>query len=139
MAEVRLSLPPANIPLVDADGRAPLTWRRFLEGVFRRLGGSTDSVFAALVTSLSGLSAIEVVASGGLQFGGTASGGPIPVSLYVAIDQVANLPTGVNPGDWAFATDGRNSGEGAAAGTGCPVVWSGSAWRIPGVSTAVAA
>lgn len=142
MAEVRLSLPPATQALVDDKGVPPLAWRRFLEGVFTRLGGATDNVFAALAASLSGVTG-EIVASGGLQFGGLISADtPVPISLYRTVGPVASLPTTGKTGDWSFANDARNAGEGAGLGTGSPVYWTSAsinAWRIPGQSGAVTA
>jgi hypothetical protein len=41
---------------------------------------------------------------------------------------VANLPTGYE-GRTAFASNGRKTGEGAAAGTGVPVYFSNTQWR----------
>jgi len=52
---------------------------------------------------------------------------------------VATLPAGQPVGAQAFATDGRNAGEGAAAGTGSSVVFDGTNWKIPGIAGAVAA
>jgi lysophospholipase L1-like esterase len=56
---------------------------------------------------------------------------------------VASLPTSgpeVFNGAVRYCTNARNSGEAASAGTGAMVVYtSGKGWRIPGVSTAVAA
>lgn len=148
MARVRLSIPPAKQPIVDAKGEMPLGWRRFFEGVFFRLGGATDSVFAALATALSALpNTTQVIASRGLQFGGPSEGGNIPIGLYSYVGPVAGLPTTASipaPQSWdhAFATDGRNSGEGASAGTGCEVIWVASGlniWRINGTATVVTA
>lgn len=52
---------------------------------------------------------------------------------------VASLPASAIKSERAYATNGRNGGEGAASGTGTPVFYSGSAWRVPGVAGAVAA
>jgi len=41
---------------------------------------------------------------------------------------VSKLPTG-SAGAVTLALNGRKSGEGAGAGTGCPVWWDGSIWR----------
>ncbi len=60
--------------------------------------------------------------------------------LYLGDYLVADLPTnGLNLPAFAFATDGRKVGEGAAAGTGTPVYWDGVAWRRMGDDTTVAA
>ena len=42
-----LSLPPATVPISDGHGATPLAWRRFFEGVFKRLGGAVDFVSVA--------------------------------------------------------------------------------------------
>lgn len=42
--------------------------------------------------------------------------------------KVANLPKGF-PGAMTVASNGRRAGQGAGAGTGCPVWWDGSVWR----------
>lgn len=142
MASVKLSLPPASDPLVDARGDATTSWRRFFEQAFKRLGGATDNVFTAFTAALTALpNTTEVVAANGLQFGGALADN-IPIGLYVYSGPVSGLPAageGQQNGDWAYATNGRNSGEGAGSGTGAPVVWyaSGSIWRIPGVATTV--
>lgn len=42
----------------------------------------------------------------------------------------ANLPTtGVPEGAYAYCEDGRKDGEGAGAGTGCPVWFYAGTWR----------
>ncbi len=41
----------------------------------------------------------------------------------------ADLPTGFE-GRLAFATDGRRTGQGGGSGTGVPVYWSSTAWRV---------
>lgn len=47
---------------------------------------------------------------------------PVPSTFTVA-----TLPTtGVANGQYAFASNGRKPGEGAAAGTGVPVFWNGA-------------
>lgn len=43
---------------------------------------------------------------------------------------VAALPTGVSNSSVAFASNGRKVGEGAGAGTGVPVYYSNSQWRV---------
>jgi hypothetical protein len=59
--------------------------------------------------------------------------GPSPQPTYT----VTGLPTPTRTGVTAYATNARNAGEGAGTGTGSIVAWSGSIWRIPGISTAV--
>lgn len=58
-----------------------------------------------------------------------------PLTSYT----VAGLPSASPAGRMVYATDARNAGEGAGTGTGSLVVSSGTLWRIPGISTAVAA
>jgi hypothetical protein len=42
---------------------------------------------------------------------------------------LADLPVGFE-GRVVFVTDGRKTGEGAAAGTGVPAYWSAAAWHV---------
>lgn len=125
---------------LNSDLTPTTAYRAVLSAIINRIGGTTDKVDAASTTANAAAPGdAEVVAGLGLQFGGQI-GGNAAVSLYRVRDLVANLPaTGNQIGDWAYATNARNSGEGAAAGTGAPVVWSGSAWRIPGNASAVVA
>lgn len=67
--------------------------------------------------------------------GGVAASGPILPGTYT----VATLPTPGTARRIAYASNARNAGEGAAAGTGSIVVDNGTAWRIPGTTTAVTA
>jgi hypothetical protein len=56
---------------------------------------------------------------------------------------VAQLPTNTDGtlvnGSFAFATNGRKVGEGAGAGTGVPVYYSGGVWRVYSTDGPVAA
>lgn len=52
----------------------------------------------------------------------------VTVNTQLPNATVANLPTSAPVGMLWFATDGRNSGQGSGAGTGCVVVGSGSVW-----------
>lgn len=52
---------------------------------------------------------------------------------------VALLPAGMPAGSTVFATNARNSGEGAGVGTGSLVTFDGTNWKIPGVVGAVTA
>lgn len=52
---------------------------------------------------------------------------------------VAALPSNANPGQTAYASNGRKAGEGAGAGTGVPVYYSNGAWRVYSTDAAVAA
>ena len=54
----------------------------------------------------------------------------------------ANNPPGIEvpfEGQWAFALDGRKTGEGAGAGTGVPCYFSNGSWRRPADDSVVAA
>ena len=81
MAE--LSLPPRTIPIVDAHGLTPLAWRRFLEGVFRRLGGAVDFV------SFAYRAAQEAAAGGDL--GGVAA---VADAAYAGVSLLGSYPVG---------------------------------------------
>ncbi len=48
---------------------------------------------------------------------------------YLGTFTVATLPAAPASGSTAFASDGRMIGEGAGAGSGCPVFWAASHWR----------
>lgn len=50
----------------------------------------------------------------------------------------AKLPTAALAGDMAYCTDGRKVGEGAGAGTGVPVYFSNTAWRVYSTDAPVA-
>lgn len=65
------------------------------------------------------------------------AGVPIDHATYT-VAQLASIPT-PQAGDTVWCSNARNTGEGAGAGTGSLVTYSGSLWRIPGVATAVAA
>ena len=49
---------------------------------------------------------------------------------------VAKLPATATPGDFAFASNGRKTGEGAGAGTGVFVFFDGTAWRVASAGAA---
>jgi hypothetical protein len=82
MAE--LSLPPATIPIADGTGLTPLPWRRFLEGVFRRLGGAVDFV------SIAYRAAQEAAAGGDLS--GVAA---VADAAYAEVSLLGSYPVGV--------------------------------------------
>lgn len=65
------------------------------------------------------------------------AGVPIAHRSYT-VAQLGSIPS-PQAGDTVWCSNARNTGEGAGAGTGSLVTYSGSLWRIPGVSTAVAA
>lgn len=53
----------------------------------------------------------------------------ISVNTQLPITTVAGLPVVAPLGGLRFASNGRNPGEGAAAGTGTMVIGTGSGWR----------
>lgn len=87
-----------------------------------RLSGSTASLAASNTDHVT-VNGTRVV-----------MGSPVGLKSYT----VATLPTGA-AGDFAYASDGRKNGEGAAAGTGVPVFKDGSAWRAVDTGATVAA
>ena len=139
------SLPSPNLNNPFVDGRGFLTrWAQaWVSGADSRLGQRFDKVDAANAMAAAAVpQTTQVVAGGGLQIGGSL-GGNVALALYRVKTTVANLPaSGNSEGDWAYALDGRKSGEGAAAGTGMPCFWSTpagvGAWYIP-AGTVVAA
>jgi len=129
-APVRVSEPDFGAQWMDPDtGRLTPYAYRVLKGLFDRTGGAADGVAAAAnLAAAAAPQTRQVVAAGGLQFGGDLTGN-VAVTLYVAIDGAANLPTaGLTIGDWAYAVDGRKPGEASGAGTGVPVFWSNGNW-----------
>jgi len=128
MAETQVPRPPFATPLLTG-GVVSLKWQTWFLAVWNRLGGQTDKVEAAYsAASAAAPATTEVVAGAGLQQGGQLAGN-VAVELYVAMTNVASLPTtGVNVGDWAYALDGCKVGEASGSGTGVPVWWSRTAW-----------
>lgn len=141
MSEVKLPALPVGA-VVNSDGSAKRSMSSWMRAVHGRLGGSTDKVNQALTTADAAAPGdAELVAGAGLQNGG-AIGSNASVALYKAVTSVAGLSALNNQGgDWAYAVDGRNSGEGVGAGTGCPVVWNNplARWVIPGQTAAITA
>ena len=127
---------------IGSDGTPSSQFRTLIDSIRKRVGGFSDKVDQAAVTAdAAAPGTTEVVAGSGLQVGGQISGN-VPVALYKVVTSVAGLPATDNAaGDWAYATNGRNSGEGAAAGTGTPVVWNAplARWTIPGQTAAITA
>jgi hypothetical protein len=128
MAETQLPAPPFAVGFLSGGLIAP-AWQSWLLAVWNRLGGKDDKVEAAYsAASAAAPATTEVVAGAGLQQGGQLAGN-VALELYVAMTNVAELPTsGNNVGDWAYALDGRKVGEASGSGTGVPVWWSQSAW-----------
>lgn len=54
---------------------------------------------------------------------------PLSPGAYTVAALPSGNPAAFKAGTAAFATNGRKSGEGVGAGTGCPVWWDGAAWR----------
>lgn len=120
-------------PIVDAHGRPLKPYRDWMDAVTRALNTAAGLAAAAAPQSRN------VVASGGLQVGGTLSD-DVGVALYKVLTVVASLPTSGNlDGDWAYALNGRKVGEGAGAGTGVPCWWSGTHWYAVDSGLTVAA
>lgn len=139
MTAVRVPTPQFGQPLVNGDGVVTKGWRDFLQGIFNRIGGPQDKVDAAAQASDAVIASRLVIAGAGLSGGGELSA-DITIRLYRVVTTVAALPSTDNqPASWAFATDGRKPGEGAAAGTGCPVIWTNGAWYSAFSGSVVAA
>ena len=116
-------------PLVNANGTPTKRFFDWLCGARGRLGGDEDKVDAAHTLAAAAVpQTTEVQAVAGLSGGGALSSN-LGVTLYTVVTSVATLPASANEGDNAYAVDGRKPGEGSGAGTGCPVVWSNSAWN----------
>ena len=111
----------------DPQGRPTRIFWEAWNALVNRTGGRSDKVDTAHTLASNAVpQGTEVVASGGLKNGG-ALGGNVGLTLYVAIDALANLPTtGLSEGDMAYALDGLKSGETTGAGTGTPAWWSNS-------------
>ena len=111
-----------NLPLVGADGRPTTYFQGWLTSLLAALNTAADLASKAAPAS------VNIVASGGLQRGGSLAD-DVGVALYRAVKPLAQLPMSGNaPGDWAYAVDGRKPGEPTGAGTGIPVFWSVTAW-----------
>jgi hypothetical protein len=139
MAATPTPKPPFQIPLTDAQGYVTTGWQPFIQALFAKTGGVFDKVetaYSAAIAAAPGTA--EVVAGAGLQGGGQV-GGNVGLTLYAAIGQVASLPSPAAEGDWAYAVDGRKTGEGAGEGTGVPVWWSIDAWYAADSGAVVAA
>ncbi len=81
------------------------------------------------ITPKAGMQAYDSNTTAWVRYNGTVwSGGKYTV---------ANLPTGVE-GMTAYATNGRKVGQGVGAGTGVPVYFSASSWRVHSTDAAVA-
>jgi len=129
MGATRIPPPPFGVPFLDG-GQISSAWQLFLDALYQAAyGEGFDKTNAAYVLGQAAApSATQVVVGGGLQ-GGSDLTGNVGVGLYVAICPVASLPTtGVNAGDWAYARDGRKTGEASGAGTGVPVWRSAGGW-----------
>ena len=70
---------------------------------------------------------LQPMAQGLQTIGATLKAG-VTISVVLPSYAVASLPATATTGQMAYATNGRNTGEGAGAGTGCPVFWKGASW-----------
>ena len=130
-----MTVPPFNFsqPLVDGDGHALKPFRDWITAV------TTQHNATATLAGNAVPNTRRIVASGGLKVGGALTQ-DVGVALYRVQASVANLPTTGNAiGDWAYALDGRRTGQGAGAGTGVPVFWIGTNHWIAADSGAVVA
>lgn len=93
-------------------------------------GMSSGCTWQDFVSFQNGVAATTVVATNV-----EIQGGHLDLPTYT----VATLPFTNTVGRTVFCTNARNAGEGAGSGTGSIVVWSGSKWHLPGVSSAVTA
>lgn len=123
-----LVLPPARTPLTEGDGYATKGWRRFLDVVAKRIGtGGIDFVAQALGLAQNAVpQSTEIVTAFGIRGGGALSENLI-IQLGLGDFRVAELPT-ASVHAWAFAIDGRKTGEGAGSGTGVWAWSDGNAW-----------
>jgi hypothetical protein len=139
MTATPMSSPPFKAPVIDPSGRLSRSWQGFIQALYQRSGGSSDKIDAAHGAALAAASgSSRVFGIGGLHAGGALTG-DVALSLYRAVAPVAALPTaGNSEGDWAYAVDGRKASEGAGAGTGVPVWWSGGRWFAVDSGAAVA-
>lgn len=139
MTATPVANPPFSSPLTNAKGFVTVAWLPVLQALFNRTGGKFDKVEAAFTTAKAAAPATsEVVAGAGLQ-GGGAVGPNAAVALYCAVTSVALLPMSANEGDWAYAMNGRKTGQAAGSGTGVPVWWSNGAWIAVDSGAAVTA
>jgi hypothetical protein len=112
--------------------------------IYRTVGGATQGKIGSIIPSQaqyrSSVSAFasqtdlleDIALAGdsstvptGNATGSIVAQGPIAAGQYT----VANLPVGAE-GQTAYATNGRKVGEGAGSGTGVPVYFSNSHWRV---------
>lgn len=122
-----LVLPPGQTPLADNGGFATHGWRRFFEVAAQRLGSGVDNVALALGLAKAAVpQSTEIVAVAPLAGGGYLNGNVL-IQFGIGFFAVADLP---DPGLalWAYATDGRKTGEGAGTGTGVWTWSDGNAW-----------
>jgi hypothetical protein len=128
VAATPVSAPPFSVPLTDTQGYVSRAWQPVLQALFARTGGVFDKVEAAYAAAQAAAPAsAEVVAGAGLQGGGQV-GPNVGVSMYLAVTDVSGLPASAAEGDWAYALNGRKTGEAAGAGTGVPCWRSNGAW-----------
>lgn len=81
----RVSLPPANQQIVDGNGRATAVFRRFMEAIWKRTGGFSDLVDAAV----SGATASQATADQAASI--AALSGSYPVSVTITGDNAGQV------------------------------------------------
>ena len=119
---MNLQAPSGSTPIVEKSGRPTAGFQGWLANLANAVNAASSQAAA------SASSGLTIVATGGLQRGGSLAD-EVGIALYRAIKPVAQLPSsGNSPGDWAYALDGRKPGKPGGAGTGVPVFWSVTAW-----------
>jgi hypothetical protein len=92
-------------------------------------GGPALRLLGGLFTEITDPSAVIIVIGGTAIYQITAGSFASPVPISAGPYTVATLPVGAE-GQMAYATDGRKVGEGVGAGTGVPVYFSNTHWRV---------
>lgn len=130
---------PIKLGCYDGGGHASLMiagWKfRMADNLTAEISGYNDLTFRAQSTGNPVIFSDGIAAAYNSSFAGVSIQNHLDLPTYT----VATLPVTSQVGRTVFCTNARNAGEGAGAGTGATVVWSGSKWHISGVSTAVTA
>ena len=98
---------------------------------------SSDAVDITLLDQTSGGASVNLQATGGITGVNLIDQSGLLISLEPGLGMlpplftVATLPSvGISEGYIAYATNGRKVGEGGGSGTGVPVYFSNSEWRV---------